>query len=156
MKITRHTPDQLILDHTPWMFGILFGVIILASTICIAILPFNGYPEGFFAVPFLIVGTLLFKGFVRRDQVIFDRTSGTVTLRHRTLTSYRSDTIDLADVESAELDVKQHRQSGGNGTIDVYCPALRVDGTLRPLRNLYSNLGRHRETVDTINQWLSA
>ena len=142
MKITRHTKDQLILDHTPWLFGVLFGTVILVSTFCIAFLPFNGHPEGLFAIPFLIVGTLLFKGFVRRDQAIFDRVAGTVVLRQRTLTSYASETIALSEVEKATLDETEQRRSGSNGATRVFRPAIVVNGQIRPLRNLYTNMGR--------------
>ena len=154
MKITDNSSDLLILDETPWLIGLILAGVIVIATICVAILPFRGYPEGLIGLPFLIIGTILFKGFVRRDQAVFDRSAGTVTLRHRTLTSYASETIPLDTVEHAEVRVSQQTRTDGRGPTDVYCPAIRVQGELRPLSNLSTNSRRHHETVDVLNEWL--
>lgn len=156
MKITRSTADQLILDQTPWMFGMLFGGLILVSIACLTILPIYGHPEGFFALPFLVVGILVFAGFVRRDQAIFDRTAGMVILHHRNLAGYKSRSFALADVDCAEVDISEQTRSSGGARTKVFRPAIRVNGTLLPLTNLSTNSQRHHAVVDTINTWLLA
>ena len=156
MKITHHTQDQLILDQTPWMFGLLFSAMIVISVACITVLPFYGYPEGLLAIPFLVVGLILFAGVARRDQAIFDRTAGTVTLRHRNLAGYQSRSFALADVDCAEVDISLQTRSSGGARTKVFRPAIRVKGTLLPLSNISTNSRRHHAIVETINAWLSA
>ena len=105
MKITRNTPDQLILAYVPWVMSILLSIFILIFVGVGMSMVFNGELIGLlFTVLGGGIGGICFISFVRRVQVIFDRPNQTFTLRRRTVFGYKEKTRALGDVDEAIIE----------------------------------------------------
>ncbi|MCI2400693.1 hypothetical protein [Aliiroseovarius subalbicans] len=156
MKISSQTPDQLILDHKPWilgtamiaMFVVFFGIgigMLLASD------------EALIGVIFVIASLAplaLLVFVVTRVQVIFDRPSNTITFRRRNFRSYTTDELPLSNVTEAFIE-EHTNYSNDSGNTTSYRPVLRLaNGGVHPLLKVYTNMGRQGFLVDHVNHWL--
>lgn len=156
MKITRDTPDQLIIADVPWLLGI--GLIIF-------ILTFAGIGLAVFlqgewmGLLFLLIGggigLLAFAAFVRRVQVICDRVAGTVTIRRKSLFGYSEVQHDLRHLSKAVLESTTGSKGG-----TLYRPVLVLDGGMskgrHPIVEAYTNMSGPGRAVDAVNSWLGA
>lgn len=154
MKITRDTPDQLILASVPWLMSILLTAIILIFVAVGLSLVFDGDLMGlFFAIFGGGIGTACFVAFVRRVQVIFDRRQQTFTIRRKTVFGYKENTRALGDVDHALI---EHTTNSDGQRLDR--PTLvmrRGGGDLRvPIVTTYSNSNRSGDIVEAINRWM--
>lgn len=149
MKIVRNLPSQLILAHAPWLLGAGLIVCILGCAFAGLTLLFAGETRGLLT---LAAGTaipaMLFAAMVQRDQIIFDRVSGTVTLQRQTLWRYSRDTLALEDVHGATTQILS----------DTARPILEVGRPPRPypLIEAYVSGPGPERAVQTINGWLEA
>ncbi|MEM6761060.1 MAG: hypothetical protein AAF601_16420 [Pseudomonadota bacterium] len=149
MTIVRNLPQQLILAHAPWLFGGALIVCIIACAAAGLALLAAGDPAG---LPTVLVGACLpltiFALAIKRDQVIFDAVSGSVTVQRRTLFSYSSQIFDLNAVTGAALEELS----------DTSRTLLRfTDGAQPyPLVEAFSSGNAPRRATQTINDWLSA
>lgn len=153
MKVTRDLPDQLILDHTPWLFSVLFGGMTLIFVGIGAAVTLSGE---LFGLMFLIigggVGSVVFFMIARRVQLVLDRPGNTATLRKRTLIGYSETVHALSDLQKAILE--EQRSSKGGAT---FRPSLVLSGMsagIHPIIKIYSNASGSHLAVDTINRWL--
>ncbi len=154
MKVTRNTPDQLVLDHVPWVFGGLLTLFTITfAGIGIAML-FGGDPMG---VMFLVMGGGLgiacLAVFVERLQVILNRTTGRLRMRRRTIFGYEEDVHELTALRGAIVE-SSYSKNGG----DTFRPALVIDTPRgpepRPVSQIFSSGRGARRAVDQINAWL--
>ena len=113
MKISRNTPDQLILDHIPWQSAIFSGLgICLVVFLGISYFPDEIFIGSVILAVGLAIGLFQFGLIVQRVQVIFDRAGGSVKIRQRGLFSYTQVTHDLSDIvarQERELSRLTHR-----------------------------------------------
>lgn len=154
MKITRNTPDQLILAYVPWVMSILLSIFILIFVGVGMSMVFNGELIGLlFTVLGGGIGGICFIAFVRRVQVIFDRPNQTFTLRRRTVFGYKEKTRALSDVDEAII---EHTTNSDGKRLDRPTVVLhRGAGDLRvPLVTAYSNMSHTAVIVEAINSWL--
>ncbi len=156
MKPTTQTDDLLILDHTPWLMGILLIVFFLVFTGLALGFGLRGQP--FVGIGFMVGA--LFPGlmlvlFTARVQVLFDRPAGLIEFRRRSFRGYTRDTVPIAAVRDADLESSQSfAQDSGSST--TYRPVLNLkNGDVRPLLKIYTNKGRQVQVVDAINDWLN-
>ncbi|MEX0282671.1 MAG: hypothetical protein AB3N13_15925 [Arenibacterium sp.] len=155
MKITRNLPEQLILDHTPWVFSLLFGGMALVFLSIGVTLVMNG--ELFGLIFTLVgggVGGLVFFMIARRVQLILDAEAGTITLRRRTLLGYSEEVHALADLREAILEETTSSKGGR-----TYRPSLYLSGMsegIHPILKVYTNTGGPRTAVNAINTWLDS
>ena len=147
MIVLRHLPSQLILAHAPWLQGGgLIACIVACATAAVALL-FSGETDG---LPILALGTCvplaIFAMAIKRDQVIFDADTDTVTLQRRTLFQYARRTLPLKDVRRVEVEAFS----------DTYRPTLTFLDSKAPypLVEAYISGNGPRHTADTINTWL--
>ena len=155
MKITRDTPDQLILAYVPWVMSILLSIFILIFIAVGLSMVFSGELIGLlFAVVGGGIGGICFIAFVRRVQVIFDRPSQTFTIRRRTVFGYQEKTRALGDIDIAII---EHTTNSDGKRLDRPTVVMqRGAGDLRvPLVTAYSNMSNSADIVDAINRWLS-
>lgn len=155
MKITRNTPEQLIVANVPWIIGVGLIVFILVFVGIGLSMVISGELWGlFFGLFGGGMGALFFVLMVRRTQVIFDRGSGHITIRTRSVFGFSETRRELAHLARAELE----RSRGKNG--DVYRPVLifqrRGAETPLPLVQVATNFGGHGRVVEAINAWLDA
>lgn len=155
MDITRNTPDQLIIDDTPWLLGaVVIGVILTFASSGVSLI-LNGVWAGLVLIVVICcVGLAIFAAFIRRVQLILDRPAGTITLRTKTLFGLTEMIHDLPDLSRATLEVT----IGGKGG-KLYRPSLILDqgmsvGT-HPIIPTYVNSSGPKRMVDAINIWLN-
>jgi|TARA_R110002049_G_scaffold44333_3_gene129764 hypothetical protein len=155
MKITRDTPDQLIIENNPVLLAILLGLFALGF---VGIGLFSLGDDTSLGLGF-ILGGMVFGGvflaaFIRRSQVIFDRSTGRVEMRRKSVTGYRRRDWDLADLDRA---IVERGPSDGSMT---YRTALvftgGMDAGTHPITIVYSSGGGADRAAKAINRWLDA
>ena len=113
MKVSRNTPDQLIVEDVPWLLGIMLaGFILLFVGVGIGLVLSGEIFGLLFAIGGGGVGGLCFALMVRRVQVILDRPTGTLVIRRRSVLGYSEVRHDLADLSGAILE--ETRSSKGS------------------------------------------
>jgi hypothetical protein len=154
MKVTRNTPDQLIIADTPWLIGIMLVVFVLTFVAVGVFLISEGTWAGLL---FIIAGGGLgfgaFAVFVRRVQLIFDRPLQTITQRNRSLFGYSEVRHELPNLSHAILETSTTSKGGL-----LYRPTLVLDAGMSaghmPIVDIYTNTSGPKRIVDAINTWL--
>ncbi|WP_319546445.1 hypothetical protein [Ruegeria conchae] len=162
MKVTRNTPNQLILSDTPWFIGISLVFFILIFVSLGIFLATEGGEAILFGLIFALGGGGLgfgaFCAFVRRVQVILDRDKNSITIRRQSVFGYDQVEHVLSNLSHAETESTTSRSD--NGTSTLYRPVLILDEGMsagrHPIVEAYSSgRGAHR-LVDAVNDWLPA
>lgn len=154
MKISRNTPEQLIIEDSPWLWGLFFvGFTVIFVGAGIALVA-NGEIMGLlFAVLGGGLGILAFGVFVRRVQVILDRSNGLLVIRRRSVKGYSEVVHQLAELECAILE-----ETAGSKGGRLYRPTLVLAGGMsagrHPIVDSYTNTGGPRRLADAVNTWL--
>lgn len=162
MKVTRNSPNQLILSDTPWFIGITLVFFILAFVGAGLFMVSEGGEGILFGIFFALFGGGMglgaFCAFVRRVQVILDRNKDKIMIRRQSVFGY--DTVEhlLANLSHAEIESTASRSNKGTST--RYRPVLILDKGMsegrHPIVEAFSNgRGAHR-LVDAVNDWLPA
>lgn len=154
MKISRDTPEQLIIDYSPWfwaLFMIFFtltfagaGIALLANGEIMGLL-FAGFGAG--------MGILAFGVFVRRVQVILDRPNGLLVIRRRSVSGYSEVVHQLDELECVILE-----ETAGSKGGRLFRPTLVLAGGMsagrHPIVESYTNTGGPRRLAEAVNTWL--
>ncbi len=155
MKMIRDTPDQLILEDTPWLLGIAMIGFILAFVGPGLFLVMSGEWMGlFFAGVGGGLGVMALAVFVERIQLILDRQAGTLTIRRATVLRYVQEVLPLSDLVGAELESR----IGGKGGRTQRAALVLSDGTgrrLHPITEVWTNGAGPARTVAAITGWLT-
>ncbi len=155
MKVTRNTPDQLILANTPWFLGTALILFIMAFVAPGLLIMYDGVWQGsIFAIAGGGMGCIAFAVFVRRTQLILDRPGDNITMRWRSVFGFKEVRHKLSNLARAEL---ESTQSSKGGTL--YRPVLILSqgmsaGT-HPIIPSYTNSNGPRRLVDSVNGWLA-
>jgi hypothetical protein len=156
MKIKLTTPDQMILDETPWFLGILLSAYILGAMglglTALMTEPLKG------VLVFVLgggVGIGCFALFIRRTQVILDRSSNGITIREKSLFGYSVTEHKLSELSHAV--VEQHSTSdeeGHSSRVSLILSSGMSEG-VHPLTNSFSSSERPvKRLCRAINEWL--
>ncbi len=149
MKVTRNTPEHLIVGENPiWVAVLTGGLAFLFTAIGVGLIMAG---EWFGAMFFIgtFVGLLTMYVFVRRVQLIFDRQAGTLTIQRKNLNRAKQVVHPLEEVKGAELE--------GNGNMLRVALVLTGQSAGRhPITQAYSNVGDHHGVAKAINDWLEA
>lgn len=155
MKVTRITPDQLIIENNPiWLaifvsvFGLIFfgvGLSLLGSETTTALV---------FMAGGLGIGIGFNMIFIRRTQLILDAPRNLVELRRRSWLGYSVRTWALNNLNRAEV------QTSRSGDTNTHRAVLIIDGGMdagdHPLTLVYSSGSGARRAQAAINDWLGA
>ncbi|EEE37921.1 hypothetical protein RKLH11_1760 [Rhodobacteraceae bacterium KLH11] len=160
MKVTRDTPDQLILSDTPWFIGITLVFFILIFVGLGLFLMTDGGEAILFGLIFGLGGGGLgfgaFCAFVRRVQVIFDRSADSILIRRQSVFGYETVAHVLSNLSHAELESTTSRRNGNTSTL--YRPILVLDKGMsagrHPIVEAFSSGAGSRRLVDAVNNWL--
>lgn len=162
MKITRNTPDQLILSNTPWFIGITLVLFILAF-VCAGLFMASKGGEGiwfglFFAVFGGGMGLGAFCTFVRRVQIVLDRQKDSVLIRRQSVFGYKAVEHKLSNLSHAEVESTTSRSN--KSTSRMYRTVLVLDKGMSAGRHpiveaFVSGSGSHR-LAEAVNNWLPA
>lgn len=162
MKVTRNTPNQLILSDTPWFIGITLVLFILIFVGLGLFLMTEGGEAILFGLIFALGGGGLgfgaFCAFVRRVQVILDRDKDSIVIRRHSVFGYDAVEHMLSNLSHAEIESTISRSNKGSSTL--YRPVLILNKGMsagrHPIVEAYSSgRGAHR-LVDAVNGWLPA
>lgn len=149
MKITRNSPEHLILGENPVWVAVLSGAIVVIFTaIAIGVIMIGEWFGAFFFIG-TFVGLICMYVFVRRVQLIFDRAAGTLTIQRKNLNKSSQVIHALSDVSAAQVE----------GTGDMLRITLVLTGQSaghHPITQSYSNVGDHHGSAQAINHWLDA
>ena len=147
MKVTRDTPQHLIVGENPVWVGLLTGGLAFIFTAISLTLVLSGELFGLFFLVGTCVGLLTMFLFVRRVQLIFDRDAGTLTIQRKNLRRASQVEHLLSEVDRAELE--------GNGNmLRVVLIMTGQSAGRHPLTQAYSNVGDHHNVAGAINRWL--
>ncbi|TNF62707.1 MAG: hypothetical protein EP307_06440 [Rhodobacteraceae bacterium] len=156
MKVIHNTPEQLIVEETPWLLGIMLIFFILCFVGPGLFLVFQGELMGlFFAAVGGGLGLMGLIVFVQRVQVILDGAGNRVILRRRTMLRYTQIEHALSDLSEARLDMTRGSKGG-----TLYRPVLIFDRGMsagdHPIIEAYTSGRGPGRAVDAINGWLQA
>jgi hypothetical protein len=156
MKIVRNTKDQLILTSVPWIIAIVF----LCALLGMLAFGISGLFDGDWLkamgglIGFPAFLALFIVAFVRRDDLILDRTRNLVELRHSTFLGRTRVKHTLGDLGKAEL---QSSSSDGDTTYRIALVLeTGMDQGTHPVTPVYSNDKGAQRGVAAINAWLAA
>lgn len=160
--MVRNTPDQLIIKSVPWAMAIMIAATILAlSGVSIYGFLTGNYLQGtimFLAGP-VFMG-LFFVIFVRRDDLILDRTRNKIELRHATVFGRKTVIHALTDLEDAIVQTqKANRNSSHSNNVPTHRLALvlssGMDAGTHPVTENYMSGNGAQRAADVINAWLA-
>lgn len=153
MKISRNTPEQLIVGENPvWVAVMLVVMALIFFGIGLAITLSGEWLGLAFVAGSLLPFSFLFI-FVRRVQLIFEAAKGTLTIQRKNMRRATKVVHDLKDVQSAELETSR----GDNSTL--YRVTMVLTGQSaghHPITNAYSNVCNHQGVANAINAWLDS
>lgn len=162
MKITRNTPDQLILSNTPWLIGAMLVVFILCFVGAGLFMASEGGEGVLFGIFFALfgggMGLAAFCVFVRRVQVILDRPNDRILIRRQSVFGY--DTVEHVLSNLSHAVVETTTSNSDRGSSELHRPVLVLDKGMsvgrHPIVTAYvSGHGSHL-LVDAVNDWLAA
>jgi hypothetical protein len=156
MKVVRNTPEQLIIEETPWLLGIMFIFFILAFVGPGLFLVTQGELIGLlFAGLGGGLGTMALVLFVQRIQVILDGTTDEVIVRRRSIVRYTEEIHRLSELAEAQVDMTR----SSKGTL-MKRPVLIFDRGMsvgpQPIVSSYTSGFGPQRAVSAINGWLQA
>ncbi len=162
MKVSRNTPDQLILSNTPWLMGIMLVVFILCFVGAGLFMATEGGEGIFFGIFFALVGGGLGFGafcvFVRRVQVILDRRTNSIVIRRQSIFGYDTVEHDLSNLSHAEVETTTSSRKGTSSK--MHRPVLILEKGMsagrHPIVEAYVSGGGAQRMVDAVNVWLPA
>ncbi len=160
MKVSRNTPNQLILSDTPWFIGVMLVFFILAFVGPGIFLMSTGGENIWFGLIFALGGGGLGFGafcvFVRRVQVILDRNKDIVLVRRQSVFGYEAVEHVLSNLSHAELESTISTREGRTTT--MYRPVLVLDKGMsagrHPIVEAYSSGSGSARLVAAVNAWL--
>ncbi|MCX7558614.1 hypothetical protein OS190_03485 [Sulfitobacter sp. F26204] len=155
MKITRNTPDQLIIENNPIWLAVFVSAF---AMVFVAIGLFNIGAEPVMGFAFigggLFFGILFNLAFIRRTQLILDGPRNLVELRRRGWLNYVSMTWELRYLDRAIV------ESSNSGDSTTYRAAFVINGGMdagtHPVTLVYSSGRGAKRAKDAINAWLDS
>ncbi|WP_342068804.1 hypothetical protein [Yoonia algicola] len=156
MKIVRNTSDQLILQSVPWVIAIMLSIFLLGAIgFGLSSLFESNTTDAFWgllAIPLFL--SLFIVIFVRRDDLILDRSRNLLELRHSTFRGRTKIQHKLEHLNRAMLQTS--RSSKGATTHRI---ALVLDGGMdagtHPVTPVYVSGNGAKRGVEAINAWLA-
>ncbi len=154
MKVTRNLPEQLIIENNPiWLaiFVSVFGLVFFGVGLA------NVSSEPAMGIAFMLGGLGIAVGFniifIRRTQLILDRTRNLVELRRRSWIKYYTMSWQLNFLDRAII------QTSRSGDTDTHRAALVITGGMdagtHPITLVYSSGSGARRAASAINDWLA-
>jgi len=155
MKVTNNSPDLLIVEDRPWLFGVLLagGALAPAGGGIAALL--KGEITGLFFILGSAFLMLFFYFFVRRTQAVFHARQGWMEIRQRTLFGYTKIRHDIAEIERAIIETSTDGDGGATHRVTFIIPSGQSAGR-HPLTQVYSSGNGAANVTRAINSWLDS
>jgi len=155
MKVTRDTPDQLIIENNPVWLAILISIPLFVFLVVGIFTIKTDLSTGLvFVVGSLIMGVVFNLAFIRRTQLILDRSRNLVELRRRSMLGYKKRTWELGYLDRVVI------QSSNSGDSTTYRAAMvfsdGMDAGTHPITLVYSSGSGADRAAGAINRWLDS
>ena len=156
MKVTRETPDQLIIENNPiWLAVFISAFAMVFIAVGLFLISTEFWMGVGFTVGGIFVGVVFNLAFTRRTQVIFDRPGNLIEMRRKSLLGYSKRSWELQHLSSADV---QSSRSSNNTT--TYRAVMIINGGMdagtHPLTLVYSSGSGAQNASNAINRWLHA
>ena len=158
MNIREISPRRLTLEDRPWVLGIILAVVILF--LLFLALATSGQSL-WLTFAMLLMAALFgaaFVAFVRRVIVIFDRDTGAVVIRTKSVLGQSETTHPLAEISHASVETTISRSTSSNGrrstTSQTHRTVLHIGAEVVPLTQVYSSGDGAERMAAAINDWL--
>lgn len=155
MRVSYRSDDLLIIDIQPWLIALALSIFILifAGAGLAALLSGEALGLVFLALG-LGMGGLFVYIFVRRVQLVLDRSDNSLDIRRKTLRGMSHHTFRLEKLERAVVEVSHSSDGDTYRVALVFGPGHDPDRI--PVTGYYSS-GRRRkdEIADAINAFLA-
>ncbi len=159
MKISKNTPDLMVIDDRPWFIGLfLIGFIAIFASIGATML-YSGLLGGVFM---LLIAGAIFTGFyflVERTQLVLDASAGKLEIRKKSMRRMKRDKYALKELRHTTVDSRTSSSSSGNSTKTSRL-VLVFNGengeTDTPLTAAYTSGGAAERISPVVNAWLEA
>ncbi|WP_137703350.1 hypothetical protein [Marimonas lutisalis] len=157
MKVTRNTPEQLIIEERPWFTGIGISALSLFFTGAGIFSVLDGEFGGMIFFVGTALGALAFWAFVRRLMVIFDRHGGQIEIRRKWVGGQSVETLDLKAVRKADVEFRETYRQGKMRRTSRPTLVMFADHDPQKLALVeHFSGGRSSQVVaDEINEWLA-
>lgn len=159
MKISKNTPDLMVIDDRPWLLGLLLiGFIAIFASIGATML-YDGLLGGI--IMFLIAG-VIFAGFyflVERTQLVLDASAGKLEIRKKSMRRMKRDKYALKNLRRTTVSTRTSSNSSGGSTKTSRLVLVFIDGngeTGTPLTAAYTSGGAAERISPVVNAWLEA
>lgn len=156
MRIVRNTPEQLILRSVPWVIAIILSGFLLAVVGFGLKSLFEGHRQdafwGLLAIPLFL--SIFIVAFVRRDDLILDRSRNLLELRHSTFRGRTKVQHRLEHLERAKLESSRTSKGGKTYRIALVLNGGMDAGT-HPVTPVYVSGNGAKRGVEAINAWLA-
>ena len=150
MKITSNTASQLVINHSPWMWGILITIVVLIL-VCAGMITVSNGSEliGLVLLGFAAALGVVFRLVVVRTQLFFHAPFGILEIRQRKVRGGTKEQILLRNLSKAIVQTM-------NGDQPTHRLALVLkDGTKRAVTEVYSSGSSAHKAAEAINAWLA-
>ena len=163
MKIVRNTPNQLILQSVPWAFGIgLIAAILGVSAGSLAGFLTGNYLQGTVLLLSAAFLGLFFALFVRRDDLILERSWNLIELSHASLFGRHKVRHELQDLKEVIVQTQDSAPRGGSNSQyngPTHRAVLVLDGGMdagnHPVTENYAGGLGAKLAAEAINTWLA-
>jgi len=155
MQVLENSHDRLVVEDRPVLLGCLLAIAILVPTgVGLAMLTAGNLAglwlllgAAFLAIPFVV--------FLRRVRVIFDRGTGSVTLRSASLLGESEQRLSLADIRKVGVETSVSRQTTPGGSVSrTHRAVLYLADSTVPLTEVYSGGDGAARIAEVITLWL--
>jgi hypothetical protein len=153
MKVLRQSADLLVIEEKPWFLGVTLAVFVLGFAAAALAAAFEGQWLAALGLGVVAAAFAWVSGrVVERVWLVFDRSAGTVELRHRNHGRFRRRGWPLARLEAVAL-----QSDFGEGS-HTYRLALRLRGEPAPVpMTRYYQSGRGTKAcLAAAQSWLSS
>lgn len=154
MKVTRNTPDQLIIDH----FSIFLAIMLVVFfTVFVGVgvgMVLNGALLGllFVIAGLFFTGAMLYH--TERVQVILDRSNGLLTIRRRNILRYSEVTHDLHALERAIIETSTSGEDNSQTHRATLVLTSGMSAGHHPITEVYTSVPGPKRVANAINDWL--
>ncbi len=154
MKVTRNTPDQLIVDHYSIVLAIIMIVFFILFVGVGTVMALDGALWGllFVAGGFFFGGAMLYQ--TERVQVILDRSTGLLTIRRRNIMRYSEVVHDLDALDRAMIETSTGSEDNSQTFRATLVLSSGMSAGKHPITEVYTSVAGPVEVANEINAWL--
>ena len=154
MRVIRNNPDQLVIAHSPWGYGLMLGGFAAVFSIVAINSLLAGNREGLIFVLPVGLCLLFFWVLVRPVRVIFDRPSQSVEIISAGLGNRTRVTHRLDEISRAALSTRRTAKGGSQRAINLQIKEGESAG-YHPI-TAHTGGSNHAQITGLINAWLAA